>query len=459
MSDSQPNVFPHESVDNHYSLDQLLELPPESIRSLNVAKLVNTPPHVLGLFLERLDVDQRRAILRKLSEEEASDVLAEMDAEDSAEVVSAMREWRALKILEGLEPDDATDLVLELEESDRNRLLSKLSPNTAQSVRALLAYDPDTAGGVMTTEVATVTQNLSVDETIEHIRNLQDDLDKLHYVYVIDDDNHLLGVVSIRDLIFARPHQKIKEIMETQIQGVCTPDQDKEAIALALSDLNLYAIPVVDSEGKLLGIVEHDDVIDIIQSEATEDFQRLVGAGPDESIHDEISYSIRKRSPWLIVNLFTALLGALVVYGFRFSIEKISLLAVFMPIVASLAGNTGSQTLAVAIRSLAMDEIRMGDNLPILWRELLKGFSNGILIGFCSGILSYIFTQNIQISYVIFIAMALTMGLAGLVGAFVPLALKRLNLDPAQSSSIFVTAITDVFGFFIFLGLGAWLLL
>tara|TARA_B100001248_G_scaffold241598_1_gene208414 strand:- start:83959 stop:85335 length:1377 start_codon:yes stop_codon:yes gene_type:complete len=442
-----------------YLLEELLEYQEDRLAELDSGKLARTSPVVVGNFLERLNVDDRRQVLRALSEPVASEILAEMDAEDSAEVVEAMREHRALAILESLERDDAADVIGQLEDVTQERLLSKLNPKTAAEVRSLLKYGPDTAGGVMNPHVGTVRASMSVDEAIQHIRKIKEELEHIFYLYVVDDEKHLQGVLSARDLIMALPTQKVSAIMRTELKGVCKADEDREAVALAMADSNFLALPVVDTEGKLLGIVEHDDVIDIIQSEATEDFQRLVGAGPDESIHDDVFFSEKRRVPWLAVNVFTAYLAGGVIFMFRHQIEELSMLAVFIPILASLSGNTGAQTLAIAIRSLALGEMKPADNTTVCLREGFKGLISGIIIGAIGAILAYFMTDRLDLASVVFAAMAISMSLGGLAGALIPIILKNFDFDPAQSSSIFLTAVTDVTSSLIFLSLGVWFLL
>lgn len=445
-------------VNKVYSVEELLDSLSEGLEHLSPDRLGRTPPHILASFLSRLSVDDCRTVLRKVPELDASEILAEMDPEDSAEVVAAMREWRALKILEEFDPDDAADVIRELDEPDRVRLLGKLSPEIAKKVRALLQYEPDTAGGVMTPNFIWAYDDMNVDQAIEQIRKIRDEASHTTYVYVVDRKRKLKGVLSLRALILAAPKEMLSDIMETDLQGVCHSHEDKEKIAIAMAELNLFDLPVVDEKGRLLGIVEHDDVIDILQEEATEDFQKLVGAGGDEAIHDELFFSIKRRGPWLLVNLITAIFGAFVIAHFQLQIENLTLLAVLMPSIASLGGNAGAQTLAVAIRSLAVGELEVSDSMMICRREALKGLLGGAIIGLTAASVLYLFVRDIRLSIVFLLAMILNMGLGGLVGAFIPLMLRRLGLDPAQSSSIFLTATTDVCGFYIFLSLGAWLL-
>ena len=453
--------FEHEKTPHEvYTVEGLLErLDDKGVESLDVQKLRDTPAHIIASFLSRLSVDECRAVLRKVPEIDASEILAEMDADVSAEIVGAMREWRALRIIEEFDPDDAADILSELDEPDRVRLLSKLQPETALQVRKLLKYKPDTAGGVMTPTFLSVEVDMTVEDAIERIREQSSDDEGIEtsHIYVVDSDEKLRGVFAIRALLLASRTQKIADLMDTDVT-VCLVNEDKEELARTMAEENLLDLPVVDDQGRLLGIVEHDDVIDIIQEEATEDLQKMVGAGADEAIHDPMVYSIRRRSPWLLVNLLTAVLGATVISFFQEEIKHITLLAVIMPVIVSLSGNTGAQTLAVAIRSIAMGEIEDMDNLGICVKEWLKGIFNGIIIGVVSSLAVYLLTKEVKMAFVVFLAMILNMGLGGLAGAFIPLMLKRLGFDPAQSSSIFLTGTTDVCGFLIFLSLGSWLL-
>lgn len=459
--DSQDDVKENQGVHpiQEYTLEELLECDRDQLNLLSVPRLVHTPPYIVASFLNRLEINERRTVLRSLPEEPASEILAEMDPDLSAETMEEMRESRAIQILEDLDPDDAADVVEEMDADSRNRLLDKLTPQTAAKVKSLLSYSKDTAGGVMNPNVATVRIDMTVDQAIQSIREQPEEAATAYYVYVVDNERKLQGVLNMRDLILAKPNQPISDITETSLKGVCLANDDKEAVALTMAAHNLMALPVIDQEHHLLGVITHDDVIDILQAEATEDIQRLVGAGPDETLFDDISYSITRRIPWLVVNLMTSVLSAAVIYHFRGTIEHHILLAVLMGIVASLGGNTGAQTLAVSIRSLALNEIQVGEQLTICLREFFKGLCNGTILGIVAASVGYLITNELRLSLVLFLACMLNMGVAGLAGSSIPLLLKRFHFDPAQSSSIFLTAITDLAGFTLILGLGSWLIL
>ncbi len=448
-----------DAAPEEYTVSQLIEWPRDELVKLDSALLGNTSSLVIAQALERFEVDERRIVLRKVSNAKAAQILSEMTGEAAAEVLEAMREGRAVKILEDFEPDDAADIVAEMTEEDRRRLLGRLSPDAAETVQDLMAYGPDTAGGVMTPDVDTAAVDMTVDEAIERIREFADKHEDLHYVYVVDADNRLQGAVSLRRLIQARPEQLIRDIMNPDLRGVVHPSDDREHVALIMAEYNLPDLAVVDENGKLLGVVTHDDVIDIVQAEATEDLQVMSGAGADETIHDRVLYSVGKRIPWLQLNLILAFCTAGVVLLFSDSIGKLPILAGFMPIIAGVGGNCGQQTLAVAIRSLAMGEVHDADTRMILIKQLLIGLSSGVGVGLVAAIVGWLLTHDILVGVVLLGAMVANAAIAGVSGAFIPLALRRFRRDPAQSSSIFLTAITDTAGFFIFLSLGSWLLL
>lgn len=455
--DNQSNL-PQKKL-NQYTFEELQDCADNEFKNLNAAKLSRTSPYEIGSWLERLSPEDRQKVLRKLSEEGVTDVLAEMDAEDSAEIISEMRDSRAIKILQALEPDDAANLLRELDDDDRERLLSKLPEVNANILRDLLTYDPNTAGGVMTPYVTYVYNDMSCDEAIKHLRECQDNAENVESIYVVDRKHHLVGVLSINKLLWTAPDKKISDIMCTTIEGICTAEQDKESVAQTMTQLHYNTLPVIDSQGCLIGIITHDDVIDIIQEEATEDIQKLHGAGGDESIYDGILYSTIRRTPWLIVNLIVAFLTARVISLFEHKIAEFTILAVFMNLISSLGGNSGAQTLAIAIRSFALGEFHSGDALGILLRETGKGIINGTIVGLVAALITGLWTNNSIVSVVVFISMIANMALSGLVGAFIPMFLKRIKCDPAQSSYIFLTTVTDIVGTFIFLSIGAKLLL
>lgn len=444
---------------DQYTVEELSQHLDTHFENLDPTRLANTSPHEIGLFLERLELEEQRVFLRRVSEKMASSILAEMDAENSAEILSVMREIRAARIIELLDPDDAVDLISKLDESDRIRLLSRVNPKVAITLRKLLRYNPDTAGGVMTPNVAMLQAAWDVATALEYIKKVPQKAENVYNLYVLDDQDHLVGLTTLRNLVFSKPTQKISEIMNTQIQRIaCLPETDKNAVASIMAEYNVIDVPVVDEQNHLLGCVTHDDVLDIVQEAATSDLQQMHGAGADESIHDSIVESLRKRNPWLMMNLVLAFLSASVISKFSNQIAQISYMAVFMTLVANLGGNTGAQALAVAIRGLAVGEFQTGDGWLICRKELMKGLLNGIGIGVCGGVITIFLTHNVLMGVTLMVAMIITMVVSGLAGVIVPLFLKRFHFDPAQSSYIILTTLTDIIGLFVFLKLGTYLL-
>jgi len=436
-----------------------MDWPRDALGQLDSARLAETATPALSRFLERLEVPERRDVLRLLSIERAAEILAEMDEAGAADVLAEMRLHRAVRILDDFEPDDAADVIAFLEEKDRIRLMDRLEKGARTSIENLLSYDPESAGGIMTTEVDTATESMTVAEATEAIRAFADKHEDLHYVYVVNGQRQLQGIVSLRKLIQARPHELIRSIMHTDLRGVCPPGMDREKVALLMAEYNLPDIAVVDSDRTLLGVITHDDVLDVMRDEGTEDIQKLAGAGGDESLLDPIHFSLRRRQPWLAVNLVTAFIAATVVRLFEAEIGAMPILAAIMPIIAGVGGNSGQQSLAITIRSIATGIVKEGDAPRVLLKQAAIGLINGLLMGLLAAAMVACFGGPLLLSAIVLAAMVLNLAMGCLAGTLIPLLLVRLGQDPAQVSSIFLTFITDTGGFFIFLTLGAMFLL
>jgi magnesium transporter len=299
---------------------------------------------------------------------------------------------------------------------------------------------------------------MTVDEAIEFLRSNKDVAENVESLYVVDDRRRLVGVLNVQKLLWTSPDTKISGIMHGHVSGICTPEQDKETVAHIMAKRHFNTLPVVDAQRRLIGIITHDDVIDILREEATEDLQNLHGAGGDESIHDSVSSSVLKRTPWLVVNLCIAFVTANVIHLFEQKIAQCTIMAVFMMMIPALGGNSGAQTLAISIRGLALGEYHSGDSPGIVFREMLKGLSNGVIVGFVAFIITGLWSKDLKIGIVVFFAMMLNMGLSGLFGALIPVLLTRMKCDPARSSYIFLPSVTDIAGMFIFLGIGSYFL-
>ncbi len=427
--------------------EQLASLPPEEARRM----LEPIEPDRLAEVVRRLDEETAGRVIGLLPPDRAAAVLSHLPDETAAAALARPTLQRAVEVVQELDPDDAADIVAEMEDRQRDALL-EASGEAGEVIEELLYYPEDTAGGLMTPEVLAVRRQWTVAEAIDAIRRRASELEQIYYTYVVDRDDVLIGVVTMRDLILAPPSARIEEITNPEVVSVSV-DTDQETVAEIISRLNLLALPVVDHQGKLVGIVTVDDVIDVIQEEASEDFQRLVGAGADERVDSPFPYALRMRLPWLFVNLATAFAAAAVVGLFQSTIAKITLLAVYMPIVAGQGGNTGAQTMAVVIRGLALGEIPPGQGRRVILRELGLGLASGLAVGLATAVVAQVTSGRPGLGLVIGAAMVVNMALACVCGALIPLGLRRLGLDPAQASSIFLTTVTDIVGFAAFLGL------
>jgi magnesium transporter len=421
------------------------------------ASLVEADPHDAADILEALEDEAAADLLSGLDSGAAADILEEMHDEAAADILEEMHDEAAADILEELPADEAADIVAELEPEARRALLEEMADDKAGDILELLAYPPESAGGLMSTELATLPGALSAGEAIESLRRLHEHLEHLSYVYVVDPEGRLIGVISFRELVFARPGTALEEVMVTDPVAV-RPETDREEVADLVQRYNLLAVPVVDQAGHLLGMVTIDDVIEEIQEEATEDIATMVGAGKGETIYTPVSRSVRSRLPWTAVNLGTAFLVAAVISHFEPIISRLAVLAAYMPVVASVGGNSGAQSQAVVIRALAVDSIPAHWVRRVMLRSALVGLFNGIAVGALSGVIAALFTHQIGIGLVISLAALANLVVANLVGSGIPIILGILGKDPALASNIFMTMITDLVGFGGFLAIATALL-
>jgi len=408
-------------------------------------------------------------ILEAIDEEAAADLIAGLDAGPAAEVIEEMQDEAAADILEELDTpeaaamlaempaDEAADIIAHLEEGARAALMEELPDEHESRIRSLLAHPPDSAGGLMTTNVATLPSGITSGEAIEALRRLHETLDDLAYVYVVDNFNRLVGVVSFRELVFARPGKGLDEVMMPGPVAV-RPETDREDVADLIQRYGYFSLPVVDHRGGLLGMVAIDDVIEGVQAEASEDIAAMVGAGIDETLYTPIQRSIRMRLPWIVFNLGLAFLIAGAVSRFEPVIERVAVLAAYMPVVALMGGNSGAQSQAVLIRAMAVESVPSHLVRRVLWRESLIGFLNGLAIGLLSGSIAAVLTGEMRIGLVIGLAALANMTIANLAGTGIPILLDKLGQDPALASNIFLTLVTDMFGFAGFLGIATLML-
>ena len=411
--------------------------------------------------IEGLDLDDQVKFIKQLPISEAAESIAEMERPLQKVLIERLNIGLATRVLGHMASDDATDILEKLPEGKRKTLLKGLKAKDRASISTLLAHDPDTAGGAMNTDIVILDHNLTVDQAITRMREeVKDESKEIpYYAYLVDEYHHLVGVISLRSLLISRPGRMTKDLIKDQNLISVRFNEDKEEVAHLISRYNFLALPVVDFADRLLGVVTVDDVIDIIHQEASEDMQSMVGAGADETTDSPWLYSVKKRMPWLVINLVNSAIAAWVVHLFEGSIAQMAILAVLMHIVSNQAGNTGQQSLAVMIRLFATEPFNRRRAWTAVLREMKVGVLNASLI--CLVVLAgvYLFSSNFQLSWVMAAALGADMLVGAFFGSAIPLILIELGRDPAQASSIFLTTITDSFGFFAFLGLSLLILL
>lgn len=416
-------------------------------------------PSDLADLIESMDLPDRVALLRVLPRDLASESLAEMEEEEEPEeILAALEPSEGAELIRELDYDDAVDLVAELEPEDRARLLAALPIEEAGEIRGLLRYEEDTAGGIMDTQLVRVFSHLTAAEAIEEVRRQGREVDNFYTVFVVDEGFHLLGSVTLADLILADPDRRVAELVEP-VPAVVHPEDDQEKAGRLMSRYNLVSLPVVDQFGVLLGRITFDDVLDVLEAEQTEDILRLAGTSQGEELRATWWEAAKKRLPWLLLNLGTASLGASVIYHFTETIADMVILAVVMPVVAGLGGNAGTQALAVTVRRLALDAEARRNRWSILGKEFLVGAANGAVVGAFAAVAAALLDGHPLLGLVVWLAMMGNQTVGSLAGSFFPTLLDRLGIDPAVASSVFVTALTDMTGFLFLLGLGSAILL
>ncbi|NJB66866.1 magnesium transporter [Desulfobaculum xiamenense] len=409
-------------------------------------------------LLESLPLEEQVEVITTLEPEDAAEFIAEMERHDRARLMKDLPPDYAADLLGQMSPDDAADILDDLDDAHQQRLLQRVEQEEALEIETLLTFDPDTAGGVMNTEVTVLDQNLTADQAIQLIRSAAEESEIPYYAYIVDEADHLIGVLSLRNLMLSRPGQRLRDVLGKQHLVYSYFDVDKEEVAQKLTHYNFLALPIVDREMRLLGVVTHDDVIDIIHEEASEDMLGMVGAGQDETTDTPWLQSVRMRLPWLLVNVLNSAVSAWVVHLFEGTITQMAILAALMPIVANQAGNSGQQSLAVIIRQLAMEAFDRKRAWLAVAREARIGLLNGIIVGILVMVGVSLLTHKIELAFVMSLALGVDMCIGNVAGASIPVVFKELGRDPAQASSIFLTALTDSAGFLTFLGLSSLLL-
>ena len=405
---------------------------------------------IFGEFQDR----EREATFSLLAERNgrlAMEAVSELGPEAGAALLATHPAEEIARLAQEIPSDDAAALIDHLPKELSAAVLDLMRPDESGVVENLLEYHEQTAGRIMNPHVFALSEDMTVGEAITELQTNRD-VEMVFYLYVVDERRHLVGVTSLRRLLLVSPETPLKRIMTADLMSARV-DTDQEEVAQQVASYNLLAIPVVDEENKLVGVITVDDVIDVIKDEATEDIYRLAGVAGDERAFTPAGESFRKRLPWLGVNLVTAFMAASVVALFEGTIERITALAVFMPIVAGMGGNAATQTLTVIVRGIALGELTWGNSRKALLKEATVGLGNGVVLGLVAAAVAWATRGSPMLGLILCAAMIINMFVASAAGTLVPLGLRAAKVDPALASSVFITTLTDVFGFFSFLGL------
>jgi magnesium transporter len=428
----------------------------QDITDLNQLKseLNQLPAIDVGDYIADLSSERRAIAFRLLKKDQATEVFEYLPPEVQEELIGSMHDVQVQQVIESMSPDDRAELFDELPARVVKRLLQQLSPNERQATATILGYAEGTAGRLMTTEYVQLRQGLTVKDALQKIRLTDEDKETIYYAYVTDDFRRLKQVVSLRQLLFSIPEVLIRDIASDHVMKVQT-DTAQEEVAQIMKRYDLLALPVVDREERLVGIVTIDDMVDVLEEEATEDIQKLAGVSGDEEALSAPHVTLQKRLPWLLGNIALYIGAANAIAPFQSMIALVPVLAVIMPIMSNASGTVAIQALSVTVRGLGVGEITPKDTLLVLRKEMLAGLGTAITLGLTVGVLSLIWaTQSDRwVALVAGLVMSLNVMIAASLGTLLPMGLKRINLDPALISGPLITTLLDGIGFMTFLSL------
>ncbi len=413
--------------------------------------LVKIHPAELAWIFRHLRPKERHAIFNLLKDPASiGDFFSELDDSIRTDLLASLSPRRITDVATTMSSDDLADLLDTLDEANRSEVLALMDDEDAEEVQELMQYEADSAGGVMSTEYIAMLESLKVSEAITRVRQFSEEAEMSFYLYVLDDEEHLLGVVSLRQLMMNPADSDLSSIMETDVIAV-SMETDQEEVAQIVSRYNIMAVPVVDHDGIMLGIVTVDDVIDIIREEATEDFLQMVGAGKDrEILLKPVMQNVITRLPWLAASWLGGILAMMVISSFQIELAKVIVLAGFIPVITGMGGNIGTQSSTLTIRGLATGRVNINLAGQFILKQLSVGLLLGGIFGILLGLLAWGFYGTLTLGTVVALAIMCSMFISTLLGTFVPITLSRLNIDPAIATGPFVTTTTDVLGVLIY---------
>ena len=445
-------MLPHRRIDVVFDSVKRLQRIGATANLLNL--LQKQHPADLAEVFSELPDRERRSVFDTLLERNsrlAMEAISELEPEVRVPLLIGHPAEALARLFQEVPSDDAAAVIDDLPDALSASVLELMRRKDSDEVQHLLEYADQTAGRIMNPDVFALSEDLTAGEAIEALQRSRD-VEMVFYVYVVDQRRHLVGVISLRRLLLVSPETPLKRIMTADLT-TARVDTDQEDVAQLVASYNLLAIPVVDDENKLVGIITVDDVIDVIKDEATEDIYRMAGVSSDEHVFTSARESLQKRLPWLGVNLVTAILAALVVRLFQSTIDQVVALAAFMTIVASMGGNAATQTLTVVVRGIALGELTWSNSRKTLVKEAMVGIGNGLILGLVGAGVAWWVVGNPYFGGILALAMVINLLVAAVAATLIPIALRALRIDPALASSVFITTLTDMFGFFAFLGL------
>ncbi|HEY5327067.1 MAG TPA: magnesium transporter [Mucilaginibacter sp.] len=403
----------------------------------------------IALLFEKLPLEAKERIINILPTDIASEVISEMDEEHRpGELLINLHPEKRSEIVEELDYDDATDIISQLDEDEQKEILEDLDQEDADSIRALMKYAEDTAGGLMNPEIIKININLDKKDALEEIIRQSEEMEEFYTIYVVDDHDILQGILSIKSILKAKAEARVRDLVNTDFVFV-KADLDQEDVADLISQYNLTTIPVVDDNMKLLGRVTVDDIIDVMERESTEDILKFSGVSEDEELSGNWKDAVKSRLPWLVINLGTAYLAASVIRHYDSTVQQIPIIAAYMTVIAGMGGNAATQALAVTVRRISLNNLTDKQSYNTVLKEFLVGLLNGAANGLIVFFVALFYDADPKLGLVLFLAMTGNLVVAGLTGASIPLVLKRVGIDPAVASSIIITTFTDCAGFFL----------
>ncbi|SDD82821.1 magnesium transporter [Desulfuromonas thiophila] len=440
-------------------MDQKIQMLLATVRKLirrsalpNLANLLKkTHPADIAHLFRYLDINEQRTLFHLIDDSDvAAEVLSEIEHSSSAQLLAQIDKDTIVEVLQAMPYDDSVDIIQNMPEELAEEILSSMHDDESEEIEQLMLYREDSAGGIMSTEFFCLNQDLSVQQAIAALQEAED-AEMVFYVYVVDDERHLIGVLSLRQLLTVPPQRLLRDIVDTEGLISVRVDTDQEEVAQLVAKYNILAIPVVDDQNHLLGIVTVDDVIDVMRQEATEDFYKMAGASEEELLYGFKSFKIaRLRLPWLITNLFGGVITGYLMWLFRMTLEQIIALVSFVPVITGMGGNVGGQSATIVVRGFATGRIDFSTLRKVFFKELRVGIIMGLVCGLVVGLVAVLWHGNIYLGLVVAVAMATAMTVAATTGVLAPTFFKRIGVDPAIASSPFVQTANDITGILIY---------